>query len=244
MRQTQLIMDMPVIVEIAEPVRPEIFKNVFEYFRYVDDTFSTYKKTSEISNINTGMLDTSGYSADMKEILLLAEQTKKETAGYFDIRRHGRIDPSGIVKGWAIHNSADMLRKAGYTNFYVEAGGDIEITGNNPDGKTWIIGIRNPFNVKEIVKKVALHNRGIATSGTYERGRHIYNPKTHTLVDDIMSLTVIGPNVFEADRFATAAFAMGKQGIQFIEQLKTFEGYMIDTQGIATMTSGFQTYVV
>ncbi len=55
----------------------------------------------------------------------------------------------------------------------------------------------------------------------------------------MVSLTVIGPNVYEADRFATAAFAMGKNGIAFIEQLQGFEGYQIDGAGIATMTSGF-----
>jgi len=237
-------MDMPVIVEVVDPVKPKIFDALFGYFHYVDTTFSTFKKTSEITKINTGVLDESRYSPDMKTVLHLAEKTKQETAGYFDIRRGRCIDPSGVVKGWAIHNAAGMLRKAGYANFYVEAGGDIEVAGNNPEGKTWTIGIRNPFNVQEIVKKVALHNLGIATSGTYERGKHIYNPKTHASVDDIVSLTVIGPDVCEADRFATAAFAMGSEGIRFIENRNGFEGYMIDAHRIATMTSGFGDYVV
>ncbi len=237
-------MDMPVIVEIPGPSKPEIFKEVFDYFRYVDNTFSTFKETSEITKINNGLFAASNYSNDMKEIFRLAEQTKKETDGYFDIRRDSYRDPSGIVKGWAIHHAASLLRTAGYNNYYVEAGGDIEVAGNNPDGETWTIGIRNPFNVNEIVKKVTLRDRGIATSGTYERGKHIYNPKTNTPVSEIVSLTVIGPDVCEADRFATAAFAMGSKGIQFIERLNKFEGYMIDTKGIATFTGGFHTYVV
>jgi len=61
---------------------------------------------------------------------------------------------------------------------------------------------------------------------------------------DIASITIIGPNVYDADRFATAAFAMGKRGIQFIEKLAGFEGYMIDMRGIATYTSGFERYVL
>ena len=244
MRQTQLIMDMPVIVEIADPVKPGIVGGLFDYFHYVDNTFSTFKKMSEITKINEGLLDASHSNREMREIFRLAEKTKKQTSGYFDIRRGDRIDPSGIVKGWAIHNAANMLRKAGYTNYYVEAGGDIEVAGSNPEGKSWIIGIRNPFNLKTIVKKVNLRNCGIATSGIYERGKHIYNPKNNKPVDEIVSLTVIGPNVYEADRFATAAFAMGKPGIQFIERLKGFEGYMIDALGIATLTNGFHTYVV
>ncbi len=63
-------------------------------------------------------------------------------------------------------------------------------------------------------------------------------------ITDIVSLTVVGPNVYEADRFATAAFAMGKKGIYFIEQLPGFEGYMIDASARATFTSGFERYVL
>jgi thiamine biosynthesis lipoprotein len=243
MKETRLIMDMPVIIHIPGSVNPDIMQRLFDYFHYIDNTFSTFKKTSEITKMNDGFLTDAGFSKDMKEILRLAEKTKRETSGYFDIHRGDHVDPSGIVKGWAIHNAAGMLRKANISNYYVEAGGDIEVHGNNTEGRPWTIGIRNPFSANVIVKKIMLRNRGIATSGTYERGMHIYNPKNNMPITEIISLTVIGPNVYEADRFATAAFAMGKQGIQFIEQLHGFEGYMIDTTGTATLTSGFNSYV-
>ena len=107
------------------------------------------------------------------------------------------------------------------------------------------MGIRNPFNMAEIIKVLRVCNEGVATSGTYIRGLHIYNPKSQgELVTDIVSLTVIGPNIYEADRFATAAFAMGREGILFIERLRGFEGYMIDDTGEATLTSGFEEYVI
>jgi thiamine biosynthesis lipoprotein len=85
---------------------------------------------------------------------------------------------------------------------------------------------------------------GIATSGTYRRGQHIYDPhNTGAPLAEIVSISVIGPNVYEADRFATAAFAMGGQGINFIENLKGFEGYMINKDGIAIQTGGFVRYL-
>jgi thiamine biosynthesis lipoprotein len=85
----------------------------------------------------------------------------------------------------------------------------------------------------------------VATSGTYVRGNHIYNAKAYDQrMDEIVSLTVIGPNIYEADRFATAAFAMGKSGISFIEKLPRFESYQIDNKGIATFTSGFEKFVL
>jgi thiamine biosynthesis lipoprotein len=84
----------------------------------------------------------------------------------------------------------------------------------------------------------------VATSGTYERGQHIYNPhQANQTIDDIISLTIIGPNIYEADRLATAAFAMGKAGINFVETWPDCEGYLIDAGGLATMTSGFDTYL-
>jgi len=238
-------MGMPISVEIIDPGATEAdIERVFALFRAVDDTFSTYKEQSEISRINRGELDEEEYSDSMKTILALSEQTRQETEGYFDIYHNGIADPSGIVKGWAILQAAQMLKAAGYANFYVDAGGDIEVAGNK-GGKPWRVGIRNPFNRKENVKVLEVRDKGVATSGTAIRGQHIYDPHHPDIpLLDIVSLTVIGPNVYEADRFATAAFAMGKRGIYFIEQLAGFEGYMIDATARATFTSGFERYVL
>lgn len=245
MKQTRLLMGMPITLEVADPiVSPDDLEKVFAYFISVDETFSTYKATSEISKINRGELPTAEYSEDMKAILALSEQTKKDTYGYFDIEHDGLYDPSGIVKGWAIQNAADRLKAGGFRNFYIDAGGDISVAGNK-DGKLWRIGIRNPFNRSENVKVLALTDRGIATSGTAIRGQHVYDPYNPNMpLLDIVSITVIGPNIYDADRFATAAFAMGKRGIQFIEKLAGFEGYMIDAHARATFTSGFERYVL
>ncbi|MBI1255832.1 MAG: FAD:protein FMN transferase [Chloroflexi bacterium] len=246
MKQTRLMMGMPIIVEVVDAsVTTEAFDQVFDYFAYVDAKFSTYKSESEISQINRGELTLEDASSDMQLIFALAEQTRQETDGFFDIRHGDSIDPSGIVKGWAIYNAAELLLDLGYENFYVDAGGDVQVRGKNAHGDLWRLGIGNPFNLHEIVKTLALTDCGIATSGTYVRGNHIYNPlNASDALDEIVSLTVIGPNIYEADRFATAAFAMGRAGIRFIEQLDDFEGYMIDKHGRATMTSHFARYVV
>jgi len=245
MKQLQLLMGMPITVEVVDPgVTEADIEKVFAYFRSVDDTFSTYKEHSEIAKINRGELGEEAYSDEMKTILAVSEQTRQETRGYFDIRHNGILDPSGIVKGWAILQAAHLLKEAGLTNFYIDAGGDIQVAGNK-DGEPWRIGIRNPFNRKEIVKVLVVTDKGVATSGTAIRGQHIYDPHNpDTSLQDVVSLTVIGPNVFEADRFATAAFAMGKRGIFFIQQLPGFEGYMIDASARATFTSGFERYVL
>jgi thiamine biosynthesis lipoprotein len=245
MKETRLLMGMPITIEVVDAtVTQSDLDKMFAYFVQVDDTFSTYKETSEIAKINRGELLPTQYSADMRSILALSEQTKKETGGYFDIQHDGVYDPSGIVKGWAIQNVASMLRERGFSNFYVDAGGDIQIAGHK-DSHLWRVGIRNPFNRTENVKILALTDLGVATSGTAIRGQHIYDPyHPHTPIRDVVSITVVGPNVYDADRFATAAFAMGTKGISFIENLAGFEGYMIDAHARATFTSGFERYVL
>jgi FAD:protein FMN transferase len=245
MIQTRILMGMPITVKIADPTATvEMIERVFDYFTYIDEKFSTYKDTSEISLLNQHALALEETSLDMQTVFKLAEEFRQETDGFFNIEHAGKLDPSGLVKGWAISNAAELVRDAGFENFYVEAGGDFQAVGKNSQGENWRVGIRNPFNMQEIVKVLEISNSGVATSGTYIRGQHIYNPKDSIAeIHEIVSLTVIGADIYEADCFATAAFAMGRDGIGFIENLDGFEGYSIDSQKIATFTSGFERFV-
>jgi FAD:protein FMN transferase len=239
-------MGMPICVEVRDKDAPHRIADLFAYFHAIDQRFSTYRDDSEISGLNAGRLSPEQLSSDMREVFALAALTKTESDGHFDIMRpDGLIDPSGIVKGWAIRNAAAMLHWSGCKNYFVDAGGDAQAAGVNEDGESWRVGIRNPFDDREVIKIVALNGKGIATSGTSARGQHIYNPlKPAAAITDIVSLTVIGPDVLEADRFATAAFAMGADGIYFIEERPGLEAYMVDAQGIATQTTDFGAYVV
>jgi thiamine biosynthesis lipoprotein len=232
------------ICPAADVAVHEAIESAFSYLTSVDKQFSTYKTDSEISRVNRGELEMRTISPEMREVFALAEKTKEETNGYFDMRKpDGSLDPSGIVKGWAIKNAAALISAAGHQNFFVNAGGDVAMQGKNEKGEEWSVGIRNPFNISEMVKVVYPRGKGIATSGSYIRGNHIYNPHNPTEeLQDIVSITVIGPDVLEADRFATAAFAMGEEGIAFIANLEGFEGYAISADGIATYTSGFAAY--
>ncbi len=244
MKQLKMIMGMPILIEILDQqVTKEIFFKTFNYFKYVDSKFSTYKKTSEVSLFNQGKVKKTNFSLDMKNVFKLATKTTRETNGYFNIFNDNFCDPSGVVKGWAILNASKIIKEAGFKNFYIDCGGDIQVEGKN-NNKNWVIGIKNPFDQSKIVKVISVYNKGIATSGNYIRGNHIYNPKTNNkILDEVVSITIIGKNVLEADRFATAAFAMGKKGIEFIEKMPNLEGYMILKNGIAISTSGFEQYV-
>ena len=181
----------------------------------------------------------------MQEVFSLADKTSIETEGYFNIKRpDGLFDPSGLVKGWAIQKGAELAQELGFDSYYLEIAGDIQTQGHDEQGGPWSVGIRKPFDRTQVVKVLYPHGAGVATSGSAVRGQHIYNPHNPaSSLLDIVSLTVIGPNIYEADRFATAAYAMGDRGIHFINSLEGFEAYAIDRNGIATMTDGLDKYI-
>ena len=106
MRETRLIMGMPITIEVVDAGAEAAVAAAFEYFDAVDRRFSPYKADSELSGFNAGRIAAADLSAEMREVLALADMTRRESDGYFDIRRPtGGIDPSGIVKGWAILNA-------------------------------------------------------------------------------------------------------------------------------------------
>ncbi len=258
MKRTELIMGMPITVAIPDregmdadgsPPRRRTLEAaadaVFAYFHAVDRRFSPFLPASETSRIDRRELAPEESSPEMREVLRLSEETKRLTEGYFDVWFEGRFDPCGLVKGWSITRAAGMLEADGFTSFAIEAGGDIEIRGANDEGLPWAVGIRNPFEPSTLVRRLLLANRGIATSGTYIRGEHIWNPLTGARAREIASMTVVGPSAYEADRLATAAYAMGPRGVEFLFGLgnEGIDGYSIDWSGTATFTPGFARYL-
>ena len=246
MKQTRLMMNMPITVEIVDPgARRRHLDKVFDLFKEVEDRFSPFSETSETTLVDRGLIRPRDCSPQMRVVLQLAEETRRATQGYFDVRGSGHFNPVGIVKGWAIHKAAGQLRREGFRDFFVDAGGDIELSGKNADGQDWLVGIRNPFALGEVIKVLELSDQGVATSGTYIRGDHIYDPLQGGAAPNsgVVSVTVIGPDAYEADRFATAALAMGRAGIDFVEQQEGLEAYMVDQGGKAVYTSGFDDYV-
>ena len=231
---------------VADNVTESNIEQVFALLAEIENRFSFFKADSEISRINRGEINHEDYSVLMQEVFALSAKTKAETNGYFDIvTEKGQFNPSGLVKGWAISKAADLIRAMGFANFCVEIGGDIEVSGRNENNNFWRVGIRNPFDLEQTVKVLQLLNCGIATSGIYLRGQHIYDPHEYAKkFGEIVSLTVVAKSAYEADRFATAAFAMGRAGIEFIENHPELEAYMIDKNGLATLSSGFDKYLI
>jgi thiamine biosynthesis lipoprotein len=196
--RVEQIMGMPIVVEVRSGDAP--FEEVFAWFRRVDDTFSTYKPESEISRVARGA---SPVSPEVFEILERCEQLRIRTNGYFDAYAGGTLDPSGLVKGWAVDRAADLLDAAGVPEYVVNAGGDMRLRG------TWRVGIRHPLERGAVAAVVEATDLALATSGEYARGRHVLDPHTGAPPHGVLSATVSGPDLATADAYATAALAMG-----------------------------------
>lgn len=244
-RRTEQIMGMPVTLDLPDAAAPTLFELGFDMFRAFDQRFSTYRDDSEVAAFNRGELSVETVSREFVYVLAIAERARVASGGYFDIRRpDGRIDPSGVVKGWAILRVARRLEAEGAASGYVDAGGDVQVWGSASGGGPWRVGIRNPFDPSQIVKTIVPGRRGVATSGSYARGNHIYDPlHPGRVLDEMVSLTVVAADVLEADLLATAGFAMGREGLDFLCRLPDVEAYGIDRDGVATFTQGFRALV-
>jgi len=235
-------MGMPVVVDVRDDdVHPATLDDVFDWLRWVDDTFSTFKPDSEISRLDRNELCLDDAHQDVRWILDRCEDLRRETGGYFDHRAvaRGRLDPSGLVKGWSVDRAAGILEAAGTTSYAVNAGGDVRLRGGARPGDTWRVGIQHPLVRDRIAAVVESRELAVATSGAYERGEHIVDPHTNRPPTGVLSVTVSGPDLAIADAYATAAFAMGHRGAQWTASLRDYDAMVILAGGRVLSTPGF-----
>jgi thiamine biosynthesis lipoprotein len=209
-------MGMPVTVHGGD--RPGV-ERVFAWLRWVDATFSTYRADSEISRLERGELTLSAAHPLVREVLARCERLRAVTGGYFDVRARGALDPSGLVKGWAVDRAAALL---GGGRFCIDAGGDVLARGGG-----WRVGIRHPHEPGALAAALEVGDLAVATSGAYERGAHIVDPHSQNAPTSVSSVTIVGPGLALADAYATAAFAMGEAGPAWTARLRGFEAMTI-----------------
>lgn len=185
----------------------------------VDETFSTYREDSAIRRLDRGELLRSDAPPEVRWVLMRCAALARLTAGYFDARATGQLDPSALVKGWALDRAGAILRDSGVEHFCITGGGDVICHGQAQPGEPWRVGIQHPLARDAIAAVVCGSGLAIATSGTYERGNHIRNPYSTEPPQGVLSVTVTGPDLGTADAFSTAAFAMGHFGPDWTAKL-------------------------
>jgi thiamine biosynthesis lipoprotein len=235
-------MGMPAVVDVRdEVVDGDVLERMFEWLRFADATFSTYKEDSEISRLNRGELALTDAHPDVREVLDRCEALRVETGGYFDVRAVAAdaIDPSGLVKGWAVDRAAAILGDAGLRNFAVNIAGDMRLRGRAVPERCWSVGIQHPLEPESIAAVVEANDLAVATSGAYARGDHVLDPHTRRPPVGVLSVTIVGPELATADAYATAAFAMGEAGIHWSARLRGYEALTILADERVLSTPGF-----
>ena len=162
--------------DVRDAAIPLAVARVFDWFRWVDETFSTYKTDSQISRLRRGDLTARECDDRVRWVLDRCEEVREATGGFFDARASGTLDPSGLVKGWSVEVASQMLAEAGSNNHCINAGGDIRMRGTPGSGRPWRVGISHPLTPGRLTVIVTGHDLAVATSGTAERGLHILDP--------------------------------------------------------------------
>ncbi len=206
--------------------------------------FSTYRDDSVINRLDRGELAVVDCPAEVREVLELGRRAEEQSDGAFSVRlpRPGtesrRLDPSGVVKGWAVQRAFRWLTALDDTDACLSAGGDLVCRVTDPQRAPWQIGIEDPRDPSRLIATVPVRRGAVATSGTARRGAHLYDARTGLQAEGVASVTVIGPDLTWADIDATAAFAHGAGAADWLGRRPGRTGLVVWPDGSTTTVSG------
>lgn len=135
---------------------------------------------------------------------------------------------SAVAKGFGCDQVAEMLARNGCSDYMVEIGGEIALSGVNPKGQPWRIMIDAPIESDSAIvhrpqrliepQRFIGNKCGIATSGNYRNYRtdstgvktwHTISPLTGMpAITQTLSATVLAADCATADALATGCMAM------------------------------------
>ncbi|WP_431988561.1 FAD:protein FMN transferase [Streptomyces parvulus] len=216
--------------------------------RRSDEVFSTYREDSQVSRLARDEVAVGECAPEVAEVLGLAAEAERVSEGWFSTQYRGRLDPTGIVKGWAVECAARRLASAGATGVSLNGGGDVQLLGTPGSGRPWRVGVSDPLRpggLAAVVSAAGAAELAVATSGSAERGAHVVDPRTgRSAVTDLLSVTVVAPRLTWADCWATAAFAMGsREGLRWLESLPGVEGLLITAGDEVRCTGGLAAWL-
>ena len=159
-----------------------------------------------------------------------------------------KITLGGIAQGYAVDRAARLLIDGGLSDFIVQAGGDMYVSGAK-DAAPWVVGIRDPRGPRDDSFAIApVRDRSFSTSGDYERGfvkdgvryHHILDPRTGQPARRTRSVTVMANDAFTADAWSKVFFILGPaEGLPLAAKLG-FEVVYVGADNAVTMSPGLE----
>ncbi|NCO63255.1 MAG: FAD:protein FMN transferase [Flavobacteriales bacterium] len=223
-----------------------------------EELFNLIQRSIKISKLTDGAFDISYASMDKvwkfdgSMIEMPSEETIKRSVakvGYQNIilnktnrsvllkLKGMKIGFGAIGKGYAADKAKALLISKGVKAGIINASGDLNTWGTQPDGKDWMVAIVNPINKEKVFSWLPVKNSAVVTSGNYEKYvsfnnviyTHIIDPRTGYPCTGILSVSIFTANAELADALATSIFVMGVDvGLDFINQLKGVECILVD----------------
>ena len=242
-RAVEQVMGLPVSLVLrgqhaGDAAATDAWTEVVAQLREVDRVFSTYRADSFVSRLAAGEIALSDCPPEVAEVLALGEQARGESHGAFDVRRLGPdgervLDPSGVVKGWAVQRAASVLAGLPDTDYCLGAGGDLVCHVASRDRPDWQVGIEDPQDPRRLVARIPVRHGAVATSGAAHRGQHVVDARTGSVPEGVASVTVVADDLTWADIDATAAFAHGRDALAWLRERPDRSGLVVWTDGRA-----------
>lgn len=238
---------------LKERLLAEAAEQAFEEIDRLDALLSNYKPSSELSEVNrTAAKGPVRITPEFFRFLQTSDYFRRETWGAFDIAiGRGRLsldprnftveftepdvklDPGGIGKGLACDRAIEILKAAGITSAMVHAGmSTINVLGTPPGQAGWEVKLRSPASKDISVLTVLLKDESMSTSATYEKGRHIIDPRTKRPPENgVTSASSFAPTGVESDAVTKCFFILGRDGAaRYIRAHKQVRAFLCDPE--------------
>jgi thiamine biosynthesis lipoprotein len=245
--RVEVVMGMPIGIDLRDPAArrdPQateaLLDRCYAALRAADDWFSLWRPDTAMARLATGQATLAEMPVEVVEVLRLCVLATRATDGRFLARDlSGRVDPTGLVKGWAVARVGRLLLAAGRRDWCITAAGDVLVHGEPRPAEPWVIGIADPDRPRELLDAVRLSAGAVATSGPAERGSHIWDPLRGNAARGVRSVSVVCTDILRADVLATAAVARGAAAAAWLERLPGVEALVVHESDRLELTSGW-----
>jgi FAD:protein FMN transferase len=239
-RRVEHVMGMPISLALRgahthDDEADAAWAAALDVLHAADRVFSTYREDSAVAAIRRGELAVADAPDDVREVLAIADRTGRATDGAFSVWRP-ELDPSAVVKGWAVQRASAFLRALPDTDFCLSAGGDMVCRA--AAGAPWRIGIEDPRDPARVLAVVPVTDGAVATSGTAHRGAHLVDARAGAAPDAVAQVTVIARSLTDADVDATAAYALGPRAAEWLGRRVGRRGLVVWDDGTTTTITG------
>lgn len=236
---TVVVLDLYVEEALEREVIRSLVSSACAILHRADELFSTWNLKSPVSRLRCGDATLEQMPNDVLAVLKLCANAREVSEGWFDPwAMPGGVDPTGYVKGWAAQRALLELQHRGVLGAMVNAAGDIATCSGPGVTTPFRIGITDPWARRQIACVVEV-DAAIATSGTYERGDHLVDPRSGLSGSRVASASVTGPDLGLADALATGLAVAGRDFLELLEGLEGYEGFVIENDGSWSHTTAF-----